>query len=220
MTLSWRATPDPARPTGATLQLIVHGDSMALGGGARKNFGIQAQALIAAETSDKANLDIKGIAGASFAYSSAGTGYYPYTITEDLPLRVQGALATALPKWVFVQSGTNGIVIQNHTGAQEYSDFQTYFSALTGLGVTAGHIIVGTMLPRGAGFETERGNFNSAIVSGAAGSGYKLARLDLNANIGAAGANTNTTYFNADAVHPNDTGAGIMARIFKDAMYA
>jgi lysophospholipase L1-like esterase len=218
MALTWTAS-DPAHLKTPTLRLIGHGDSMVLGGGCRKRFPYQAMGLIEAETNDKVDLYVLGINGVSYAFNWTSSGY-AYNLTQDLSPRVQPLLATALPVWVFVQAGTNAIAINGSTGGQVYTNFQTYFSTLTGLGVAAGHVIVGTMLPRGAGLETERGNFNSALVSGAAGLGHKLARLDLNATIGAAGANSNTTYYQADAVHPNDAGATIMARIFKDAMYA
>jgi lysophospholipase L1-like esterase len=218
MALTWNA-PDPANPVTPTLRLIGHGDSLTLGGGCRKRFAYQAAALIAAETSDKAELFVAGINGVGFNYAWPSAGY-PYTLTEDLSHRVQPLLATSLPVWIFVQAGTNSIVLGGMTGSQVYTNFQTYFAALTALGVTASRVIVGTMQPRGAGIETDRGNFNTALVNGAAGLGHKLARIDSDPDIGQAGQNTNTTYYQADAVHWNDAGAAKAARIFKDAMYA
>jgi lysophospholipase L1-like esterase len=218
MTLAW-GVPDPAHLVSPTLRLIAHGDSMALGGGCRKRFAYQAAALIAAETADVADLKVLGINGVSYTYAWLDAGY-AYTLTQDLTQRLQAFLATGLPVWVFVQSGTNGISLGGNTGVQEYTAFQTYFSALIALGVTASRVVIGTMPPRGAGFETERGNLNTAIVSGAAGLGHKLARIDSNVDIGQAGQNTDTTYYQADTVHWNDAGAAKAARIFKDAMYA
>jgi lysophospholipase L1-like esterase len=179
----------------------------------------QAAALIAAETSDVADLYVKGINGGAYSYAWPSAGY-AYNLIQDLPLRVQPNLSGSLPNWIFVQAGTNGIALGGLTGAQVYTNFQTYLSSLTGLGVSAGRVVVGTMPPRGSSWETERGNFNSALVSGAAGLGHKLARIDSNANIGVADANTNTTYYQVDTIHWNDAGAAIAARIFKDAMYA
>jgi lysophospholipase L1-like esterase len=218
VTIGWNE-PDPAHSTTPTLRLIAHGDSIVLGGGCRKRFAYQASLLITAETSDVAELFVEGINGAGFNYAWTDAGY-PYTMTQDLSHRVEPLLATSLPVWVFVHAGTNSIVLGGMTGAQVYSNFQAYFSALTALGVSASHVVVGTMQPRGAGVETERGNFNTALVSGAAGLGHKLARIDSDPDIGQAGQNTDTTYYQSDAVHWNDAGAAKAARIFKNAMYA
>jgi lysophospholipase L1-like esterase len=218
MTLSWKVA-DPSHPVTPTLRLIGFGDSFVLGGGCRKRFAYQVAALIAAETSDVADLHVLGINGASYNYSWSDAGY-PYTITQDISHRLVSLVSgTALPIWVLLQAGSNGIALAGNDAATEYSDFQTCLAAIVAAGIPASHIIVGTMLDRDT-LNSIRTTFNSSLVSGVSTLGYKIANFGTNANIGAASANTNATYFQADAVHPNDAGAAGMARIFKDAMYA
>lgn len=51
------------------------------------------------------------------------------------------------------------------------------------------------------------------MVAAAPGQGVVLARADLNANIGAAGASQNLTYYEPDQIHPNAAGLAILTPI-------
>jgi len=109
-------------------------------------------------------------------------------------------------------AGTNGIVLKGNSAAQEYADFETWITTALSSGWTASNITICTMLPRTGVSEVTRSDYNALLVSGAATYGYKLARFDLDSTIGAAGANTNTTYF-SDGTHPTNAGHAILANI-------
>jgi lysophospholipase L1-like esterase len=80
-------------------------------------------------------------------------------------------------------------------------------------------VAVCTMLPRTdvtAGKETERGNFNTAIVGNSAGANY-VVNLGLVANLQTP---SNTTYFAADGIHLTDAGYALVAQAVHDAIAA
>lgn len=62
-------------------------------------------------------------------------------------------------------------------------------------------------------FETARVRYNANVVAGAAANGYTVADRAGNALLGSQTANANLTYFNADAIHPNDAGYSLMAAV-------
>lgn len=192
-----------------TLNIIAAGDSISLTSGALRTYLPRLADLFEANRTGWARTQHFAMNGASWDYVWPPSGY-PYTLTQDLPLRVTPAFST-LPNWVIAFAGTNGITIANHPASYEYGKLQSYVSALIASGVPADHIIVPTMLPRGSAVEAARVAYNALIVSGAS-MGYRVARLDLDPNIGGAGANTNTAWF-SDGTHPTDAGHDIIARI-------
>lgn len=201
-----------------TLAIIASGDSMTLGGGALRPYLPRLVDLIESNRAGWAQGTRLGINGVSWqlAWSEAG---YPYNLTQDITQRVVPALAPALPNWIVTLAGTNGIVLAHHTAATEYSHLTAYLSALmTATGIPASRIVVCTMLPRTGMSETTRGDYNAAIVGDAGGIGYKVARLDLDPNIGAAGQSTNTTWF-IDGTHPTDAGHQVIAQIVYGVMF-
>jgi lysophospholipase L1-like esterase len=135
-------------------------------------------------------------------------------MTVDAISFVDPAQRGGIPNYLVVFAGTNGIhpSLGNHSAATEYADFQSYIAARTAAGWAATRIAVCTMLPRTGVDETVRTTFNALLVSGASTYGYKVARFDLNASIGAAGQNLDTTYF-YDGTHMTDAGHAIAASI-------
>jgi lysophospholipase L1-like esterase len=114
-------------------------------------------------------------------------------------------------------AGTNDIFNGGKTGPQTYALFQNFISARLSAGWRPNKIVVVTMLPRSRARENERSAYNAGLVSGAAIYGYKLARVDLDPNIGCSGCETNRTFY-VDGVHPNDTGQQVLANVICKAM--
>jgi lysophospholipase L1-like esterase len=114
---------------------------------------------------------------------------------------------------VFV--GTNSIALYSKTGAQVYASLQTICQTLRASG--ASKIVVVTMLPRSVGTEIERQNLNNALRSDYESFADALADVET-LSMGAAGANANTTWYNADGTHPNDTGHGLLAGLISGVM--
>jgi lysophospholipase L1-like esterase len=116
---------------------------------------------------------------------------------------------------VVIFAGTNDIALYTKTGAQAFTSLLSLCSTLRTAG--AAKIAVVTMLPRGAGSETERQNLNNAIRADG------LAHFDAVADVetlsmGAAGANSNTTWYNVDGTHPNDLGHAQLANLISGVM--
>jgi lysophospholipase L1-like esterase len=215
---SWNSLPPFP---GATINVIMHGDSMTLGG--VKISGVQRVAnLIVSNSKGTPAWFREGTNGISWNFAWSGAGY-TLTMIQDLPARVTPNKISGIPNWLILLAGTNGIYINDNSGATEYAAFQTYFTAaIAALGIPASQVVVCTMLPRAPGIfgdlESVRTTYNGLLVSGASGLGHKLARFDLDANMGQAGQYSNTTNFQTDGVHPNDTGWGILAPIIYAAM--
>src|SRR6266478_10231883 len=97
--------------------------------------------------------------------------------------------------------GTNDLYTVK-TGAQVYADLRTLVADLRAHGNPK--VVVCTMLPR-SGVETERQNLNNSLR---VDHSFADAFFDVEtiSTIGAARANTDTTYYDADQVHLNDTG--------------
>jgi lysophospholipase L1-like esterase len=99
-------------------------------------------------------------------------------------------------------------------GSTVYTDLTAVISSLKATGWT---VAVVTMLPRtdvSGTKETERGNFNTAIVGNAAGADY-VVNLGTVVNLQTT---SNTTYYAADATHLTDVGYGLVAQAVHDAL--
>lgn len=88
-------------------------------------------------------------------------------------------------------------------------------------------VVIGTVLPRNdvgntpyAGFEADRQTVNAALRAGWSSHADALADTAADADIGAPGAWSNTTYFNADQVHLSGAGYERAASIFATAVIA
>jgi lysophospholipase L1-like esterase len=162
----------------------------------------------------------QGVDGIGFNHNPSGTlNGTPSIISEGAgttdPTRTSNACGST-PPVLIVLAGTNDIGYGS-TGAATYGFFQTWISARLADGWPAGDIVVGTILQIDGG-TPERAAFNTLLVSGQATYGYKLARLDLDPNIGCNACNTNPAFFNTDGTHPNNTGQQIIANIMCNAM--
>jgi lysophospholipase L1-like esterase len=196
----------------ATLNVIAHGDSITLGGGALQPYISRLVALIRANRGDSARGYRFGINGVTWNFSWSEAGY-PYSLIQDALLRVVPALSPSIPNWVILFAGTNGDAIFHDTAAAQYAALQAEIGLILAAGVPANHIIVNTMLPRGGGSEAYRMAYNAAIVADAGHIGYLVARLDLDPYMGGAGAYSNSAYFQGDQVHPTDAAHQRIAQL-------
>jgi len=116
-----------------------------------------------------------------------------------------------VPNYAVIFGGTNDLAQSSSvTSTTLYGYVTTMVSALNTAGVSK--IGITTMLPRcgsfaggqsQSGFETVRQAFNTLIRNGALAGSFTLIDIGGDATIGAAGACTNTTYYQPDGVHPN-----------------
>lgn len=196
-----------------TMNVVAHGDSMTLTSGVEQTYHPRLLAMIEASRVGWAqgqHIGINGVAWAN-AWSDAG---YPYNMIQDAPLRVD-PLRSPLPNWLILFAGTNGFAIFHEAPATVYQHFTEYLADRLAAGWEPAKIIVCTMLPRLGVSETDRAAYNALLVSGATTYGYQLARLDLDPDMGVAGAYTNTTYFQADGTHPTDAGHDRIAHVIQ-----
>lgn len=203
---------------GAALNIVAHGDSISLTSTVQRTYLPRLAALIQANGVGVASWTRCGINGASWNYAWPSAGY-PSTLIEDAVLRVDPARVVSLDNWLICFAGTNGLLstLGAHSAATEYANFQTYIAARIAAGQDMAKTIACMMLPRTGMSEATRTTYNASLVSGAATYGYKLARLDLNPNIGAAGQNLDLTWFQ-DGTHPTDAGHAVIAQIIFDVM--
>lgn len=193
------------------LQNVVFvGDSITLGVGATNPF--------------PANIaTIDGITASNQALNGAGwqrdfgQGSLTAVAAASVDPLLSSLTRSRLPPKLVLFAGTNDIVSNPSTGAQTYALFQTYLAARIAAGWVMSNIVVATMLPRTNATEAERVAYNAALVSGAS-AGYVLARNDLDPNMGGSGKWSDTTYFQADGIHPNNTGLQVLANIIAQAL--
>lgn len=149
-------------------------------------------------------------ASIGWAWNTSGAKTTPNLISLAAT-QVDPLLNAPNSPWLILFAGTNDITYGD-TAAQAYASFQTYIAARLAAGWPAARTIVCTMLPRGSAVEAARTPYNASLVSGASTYGYKLARLDLDPNIGQANQNTNPEFYEQTfAIHPNIAGMTIVA---------
>lgn len=159
----------------------------------------------------------RGVNGISWNYAWSGDPY-TNTMIQDAPANVDGSRNNLLiTNWLIGFAGTNGIALNGDSAATEYANFQTWIAARIAAGWVANNIVIVTMLPRTGVTDSIRVSYNALLVSGAVTYGYRLARADQDANIGAAGQNLNTTYF-YDGTHLTVLGQSILGGIVYGAM--
>ena len=110
-------------------------------------------------------------------------------------------------------AGTNDVALSGTPGATVYSTLASYCNARRAVGWK---VCVVTMLPR-TGTNTERATYNSLIRANWPSFADALADVGGDATIGQDGQNTNTTYYNADAIHPNSACHAILANYIRAA---
>lgn len=199
-------------------KVCFHGDSIAAGFLSSKPFWAAFIENSYLNHSTPAAYHARGIDAAGF--NRVGNGADP-NLTNDAAAQVDAHIDLAYQNWLVVFAGTNDIWLSGDSAAVAFGYFDTYIVARLAAGWVADRIIVCTMLPRQAtpANEAKRVTYNASIVSNAAVRGYRLARLDLNANIGQDGDQANTTYYNTDQIHPKDAGHAEIATEIETAMF-
>ena len=202
------------------LLVATHGDSMSrdFAADTSENYAFVVRNLIKTDEALEVRLRWRGVNGISWRFRWTGEPYVE-TMEGDGPLAIDGWRDAAMPNWLVMFAGTNGITLASHTAARELDDFEIYLNARIAAGWLPATMVVCTMLPRDPSIsEAVRTEYNNGLISRAGTFGYKLARLDLDPNIGGPSANLNPTYY-YDQVHLNETGHGIAGQIIKDAIF-
>lgn len=197
---------------GPVVNLVCAGDSLTVGGGAIHGYCERLAGLIQANSGTVSWVKV-GINGATWNYTIPA--YYPYSMMQDALLRVDPERVSDIPSWLVGFAGTNGIAVYHRSAAQECADAKTWADGRVAAGWLASHVILNAMLPRtGVDEATFRTPYNACLRT----TGYTVAPLDLDPNIGCAGCNLNPAMF-LDGVHPTDAGAAIVAQIIQSVMH-
>jgi lysophospholipase L1-like esterase len=115
---------------------------------------------------------------------------------------------------------TNDLVVNEPTAQAAYDNFVTYCQGRRAAGFK---VVAVTGSPRSASgtpsdFETKRLAANALIRANWATFADALADAGADSRIGDTGDELDTTYYNADKVHMNNAGYGVVAGIVKDAI--
>jgi lysophospholipase L1-like esterase len=142
-----------------------------------------------------------------FCVNKGRSGGSALDINGDFSTNIAPFLNRGIQTGALVFLGTNDIVIEGQSGTTAWANQITLLQSLRSAGVYP--IVVVTMLPRGSSYESQR----QALIAlqQANWSTYADGLADvttLASGMGAAGANSNTTWYNADGIHPNDLGHG------------
>lgn len=168
-------------------------------------------------TGNRAAVAQRGINGISWDYRWPFESY-DATLSTDAPTYVDPVQVSGIDNWLIAWAGTNGLALAGNSAASEYADLVEYLGDRISAGWDAGKIVVPTMLPRSGFSETTRGDYNAAIVADATAIGYRVARLDLDPDIGGAGDEANGTYY-YDGIHLTDAGQTKVAAILYDVIF-
>jgi lysophospholipase L1-like esterase len=139
---------------------------------------------------------LSAFAGGWKSYNVAGTGRTTAQILSAFSTSVT-PLATSGLNIVTVLGGTDDC-IQGDSASTAWSNLASIAAAAHSAGFKA---IVMT-LPSLNGYNTCRDALNTLIYANWSGTFDALADIAGNANLGADGAYSNATYFNADGIHP------------------
>lgn len=201
---------------GATIRIVAHGDSQTWSTIATQVV-VTVVASVLSGKGITADYRCVGIGGAGYGYAYPSEPQ-PQTLVQDAPAWVDRYLSGTLTNYLIAWGGTNDIHLNSSSGATTYAAFQTYIADRLAAGWPAANICVCTMLPRQNTKETQRGDYNTLLVAGASTYGYKLARFDQDATMGAAGSELNGTYY-ADQIHPTTAGNLILSNLVYAALF-
>lgn len=199
-----------------TFNIVVHGNSLAIGYASASAYtmynGITG-ATLAPLASDYFNCSTSGIATA--------------TLLANAPSVIDPLYNTGIPaarRVAILWEITNDLANNLYTDTVAYNNVKAWCQARKAVGWK---VIVCTCLPRSNGgltgnFETYRQSVNSQIRANAIGQGWadQIADMGGDATIGAAGASTNSTYYNADQIHLTSAGHTIAATYITTALNA
>lgn len=193
----------------STYRLLAHGDSITNDlADLAQNYS---QVVQLAEQAHATDLVERGIGGQSWNYIWPSSTV-PATLIDDAVTQIDAKRKAGVRNKLVVFAGTNGITLGGHTATAEAADFDTYINARISAGWDMADVTVVTMLARSGVNESDRAAYNAALVSKAVTYGYKLARVDLDPNIGGSGYPSNPTYC-YDGIHPTAAGQAIIASI-------
>lgn len=202
--------------SGATQNIIAHGDSITQGTGT--NTFPYLAALVRSLYGDGliCNYKGRGISGQGFNYVYATGAPEFANLTTDALTYIDPLRNAGLTNRLIVFAGTNDITLNATTGANCYTLLTTYLNArISSGGFLASELVVVPMLPREAGAkEADRTAYNNAIAGDAGGIGYKKVPTT-DTLLFAAYAQNNTTYFQGDKIHLTNAGAARLAAAIK-----
>jgi trimeric autotransporter adhesin len=183
----------PHQIVSATPQIHAIGDSITQGAGASTPW----PSLLALTNQPRYTTTNWGVSGALLQ-----------SITGSEPSRVgQRCLATSGPSIAIVFAGMNDL----HSGLTVSATIASMAGEIQTLKLAGCRVFVGTMLSR-AGVDAQKDAYDAMILGQAKADGADGV-IDFAANplLGADGAYKNTTYFNADQIHPTQAGQQLLA---------
>ena len=142
---------------------------------------------------------------------------FPDTLIEHGP-KIDALRQTSKPHWLIAYAGSNGLGLAGNSAATEYANFKTYIADRIAAGQPANRIVAVPTTARDSIAEPVREAYNAAMVGDDDDLGYRVARSDLDPDIGAAGANADTDWF-YDGLHLNNAGHARLAQIIYDTMF-
>jgi lysophospholipase L1-like esterase len=185
--------------------VVFDGDSITVGSGATTAY--PSRTMTAVTTAAWVNI---GVSGQTIV-----------TMNSDRVDQVEGLYRSdaATSSIIALFGGTNDLYGAT-TSAAVITSLQTYAAGVKARGLKC---LVGTILPRSnsgiaADFEAKRQAVNTAIRTNTGTWHDGVMDFAGDTRIGDAGDETNTTYYSGDLVHPNDTGAQILANIASAAI--
>lgn len=198
------------------LLILSHGDSMTRDLESDNYLHIL-KSLVVATTGDYVTASHRGINGISYDFRWE---FEPIntTLLLDAPTTIDPRRIDGIDNWLIVFAGSNGMAIGGHSAATEYADFKTYIDARIAAGWVADNIVAVTMMPRNGFADATRQAFNAAMVGDDDELGYRVARADLDDDIGGEG-DCDDTDFYYDGTHLNAAGHARLAQIIHDTMF-
>ena len=172
-----------------TTKTVIEGDSIALGTGSTHNCNIPA------------HINFAGLGITTWAHGTSSDTWVD--IDADLSTLTSTHLDAGLSQnRLLVICGSNDLVTQTAN---------TVISRATSYAADAktdgwDELIFCTVLPRNNITESVRVDYNNQLVALAGGNIDKVVDVRDDADIGAAGANTNLSFYDADQIHPNSAG--------------
>lgn len=195
----------PVKVASGKPTIIAVGDSITNGGGASTTTWWPADLSVNAAYTLINNEGLSGYAAWALA------AFAPW---KDVPQCLTGAAPSAA---VFF-AGTNDIFVFGFSAAATYNNIMSWVNQMQGSGC---QLFVGTMLPRASSTgDTDKNTLNPLIRSGAQLGLYNLIDFASNPNLGADGAYSNATYFNADLTHPTNAGQSLLGAEASNAINA
>lgn len=143
-------------------------------------------------------------------------GIYLTTMASQAATQVDPLIGTGIGNILVVFAGTNDICLNNVSGATCYTNLKNFCNARTAAGWI---VVVVSMLPRGTTQnEIDRQVYNNDIRNNWMTFAQGYCDVETLA-MGAPGANTNTTYYYTDQIHPNATGHTDLAGLIGLVVY-